>query len=186
MVTWSGLTPFSGQLEAWLRSKPAAGPPLSVVNTIIESWWSTFAFFLNEVTVVVMMILINSYMLSQIILLPGACGCAGALQRLCQHSRRACKASRRTYAGSSPARKNMYILASDRVRYCFVKWTDASAYPHWYQFLVFYLDVAVSFDCIFRGLYNLQCANVDITASVPSLPFNFSHRKCKKKLNNFH
>ena len=31
------LTPFNGQLEAWLRSKPAAGPPLSVVNTIIES-----------------------------------------------------------------------------------------------------------------------------------------------------
>ena len=31
------VTPFSGQLEAWLRSKPAAGPPLSVVKTIIES-----------------------------------------------------------------------------------------------------------------------------------------------------
>ena len=27
-------TPRSGQLEAWFMSKPAAGPPLSVVNTI--------------------------------------------------------------------------------------------------------------------------------------------------------
>ena len=79
---------------------------------------------------------------------------------------------------------------SERVHYCSVKWTYASVYPHWYQFLVSYLDVAVSLDCIFRGLYNVQCANVDITASVqcliPSLAFNFSNGKCKTKLNNFH
>jgi len=31
-----GFTPRNGQLEAALLLKPAAGPPLSVVNTIIE------------------------------------------------------------------------------------------------------------------------------------------------------
>ena len=51
-------------------------------------------------------------MMSQIILQPEACECAGALQRLCQHSRRACKAFRRIYAGSSPTRTNMYLLQS--------------------------------------------------------------------------
>ena len=58
---------------------------------------------------------------------------------------------------------------SQRVRYCSVKWTDASVYPHWYQFLVSYLDVAVSLDCIFRGLYNVQMLISQLVFSVSFL-----------------
>ena len=182
MVTWSGLTPFSGQLEAWLRSKPAAGPPLSVVNTIIESWHLLFFWMM---WLIVMMIFMNSYMMSQIILRPGACGCAGALQRLCQHSRRACKASRRTYAGSSPTRTDMYFAACPLL---FCEMNRCFSLPT----LISVSGILPWCSCVV-GLHlqgPVQCANVDITASVqcliPSLAFNFSNGKCKTKLNNFH
>ena len=36
-------TPRSGQLEAAFPLKPAAGPPLSVVKTIIEFWSMSFS-----------------------------------------------------------------------------------------------------------------------------------------------
>ena len=68
-------------------------------------------FFWMRWLIVVMMILMNSCMMSKPFLRPGACRCAGALRRLCQHFRRACKASRRTYDGSSPTMRNMYIRA---------------------------------------------------------------------------
>ena len=188
MVTWSGLTPFNGQLDAWLRSKPAAGPPLSVVNTIIESWWSTFAFFSEWgdwllwwwFWWIVVWWANHSFDLEHV----------GALERFDDFANTFVELVKHPGELTTVQVLRWETCTSERVHYCSVKWTYASVYPHWYQFLVSYLDVAVSLDCIFRGLYNVQCANVDITANVqcliPSLAFNFSNGKCKTKLNNFH
>ena len=181
MVTWSGLTPFSGQLDAWLRSKPAAGPPLSVVNTIIESWWSTFAFFLNEVTVVVMRILMNSCMMSKhsfdlehVGALESFNDFANTLVELVKHPGELTTVQ--VLRGKT--------CTSERVHYCSLKWTYASVYPHWYQFLVSYLDVAVSLDCIFRGLYNVQMLISHLVFSVSFLAWPSTSAMENEKQNS--
>ena len=138
------LTPFNGQLDAWLRSKPAAGPPLSVVNTMIESW--TYQYFMMGTCIYA-----NAKEKNANFCEPEACWRGGVPQQPSQRSHQACRASQRTCAGSSPIISFEFQNYKNQVLSFALSFKIKQNFRDC-KFWATDLDIAVSLNCIFRGL----------------------------------